>query len=59
MIKDVLVEFKKTKGIILTDHYFEDVLEISTKNYILKDTKLIEIKEKTDLITHNYLKANH
>lgn len=58
VIKDLLLKLTKTKGIILTDHYYDDVLEISTKNFIIKDTKKIEINSKDDLIKHDYLISN-
>ena len=57
VIKDLLLELKKEKGIILTDHYYEDVLEVATKNCIIKDTKKIDIYSKNDLINYGYLKG--
>lgn len=56
IIQKFLLQLKKTKGIILTDHYYHDVLEITDTNYILKEGKLIKVKSKQDLIKYDYLK---
>ena len=55
LIKERLNLIKKEKGIILTDHYYEDVLYIADKSYLIKDAKIIPINNKSDLIRHNYL----
>ena len=55
LIKERLNLIKKEKGIILTDHYYEDVLDIADKSYLIKDAKIIPINNKSDLIRHNYL----
>lgn len=56
LIKERLKLVKKEKGIILTDHYYEDVLDIADKSYLIKDTKIIFINNKSELYKHNYLK---
>ncbi|WP_308427915.1 ATP-binding cassette domain-containing protein [Aquimarina muelleri] len=58
VIKDLLLKLKKSKGIILTDHYYNDVFEITNKNFIIRDAKKIEIVDKADLIKYEYLKSN-
>lgn len=58
VIKKLLLEIKKTKGIILTDHYYDDVLEITDRNFIIKDTEKIEIMDKKDLIKYEYLRSD-
>ena len=55
VIKTQLMEIKKTKGIILTDHYYTDVLEISDKNYLIKQTEIIPIFGLDDLVKNDYL----
>jgi ABC-type multidrug transport system ATPase subunit len=57
-IKELLLDLKKFKGIILTDHYFEDVLEISDRNILLKESKILKIEDKSDLENYGYLSAN-
>lgn len=58
-IKQFLECLKPTKGIILTDHYFDDVLKTTTKNIVISEGKSIEIHSKEELITHHYLSKNH
>ena len=58
VIKGLLLELKKTKGIILTDHYYNDVLEISDKNFVIKDSEMIKIIDKNDLVKYEYLRSN-
>lgn len=54
-IKEFLLELKENKGIILSDHYYSDVLEITDKNYLLKNSSIVEIESKEDLIKNEYL----
>lgn len=58
VIKDLLLKLKKSKGIILTDHYYNDVLQITDRNFILKDAEKIEIKNTSDLVKYEYLRSN-
>lgn len=58
VIKNLLLELKKSKGIILTDHYYNDVLEITDRNFVLKDAEKIEIMDKNDLVKYEYLRSN-
>jgi ABC-type lipopolysaccharide export system ATPase subunit len=58
VIKDLLLKLKESKGIILTDHYYNDVLEITNKNFVIKDAGKIEIIDKSDLVKYEYLKSN-
>jgi len=58
VIKGLLLELKKSKGIILTDHYYNDVLEITDKNFVIKEAEKIEIKDKNDLVKYEYLSSN-
>lgn len=59
VIKELLVELKETKGIILTDHYYNDVLGVTNKNFVIKDGEKIEIKNTEDLVTYNYLRSSN
>lgn len=54
-IKNLLAKLKETKGIILTDHYYNDVLEITNRNFIIKDGEKTNVKSKSDLVKYNYL----
>lgn len=57
-IKNVLGELKLEKGIIVTDHYYNDVLDISTQNILLKNGKSHLIDNAEDLREQGYLTKN-
>ncbi|WP_026451528.1 ATP-binding cassette domain-containing protein [Aequorivita capsosiphonis] len=57
-IKRFLKELKSKKGILITDHYYHDVLDITTKNLIIKGGKGFSITNMEDLKNHNYLSKN-
>ena len=54
-IKELLLSIKKEKGIILTDHYYFDVLQITDKNVLIRDGKTIEIRDRSDLAENGYI----
>ena len=54
-IKEMLVEVKRDKGIILTDHYYRDVFEIADRNILIKNGKTVEISGYQDLAVYGYL----
>ncbi|MCH9661487.1 MAG: ATP-binding cassette domain-containing protein [Bacteroidetes bacterium] len=54
-LKKHLLSLKKHKGLLITDHYYADVLEISTKHMIIHDGIGIPITSKDDLVTYQYL----
>lgn len=56
-IKELLLHLKLKKGIVLTDHYYEDVLDIADKNYLINNTRILQIDTKEDLIQNNYIKS--
>ena len=58
VIKSLLLKLKKTKGIILTDHYYNDVLEITDENFVIKDSEIIKVADKSDLVKYEYLRSN-
>jgi ABC-type multidrug transport system ATPase subunit len=57
-IKEFLNRLKEKKGIIITDHYYEDVLDITSQNIIIKDGKSQNIKTKEELTQFQYLSKN-
>ncbi len=57
-IKKFLVQLKKKKGIIITDHYYNDVLEITDENFLIKDGTIVPITSKQSLREMEYLSAN-
>ncbi|MFK5981784.1 MAG: ATP-binding cassette domain-containing protein [Flavobacteriaceae bacterium] len=54
-ISELLIELQQHKGIIITDHYYEDVLNITSKNILLKDGISHSISSKEDLISSGYI----
>jgi ABC-type lipopolysaccharide export system ATPase subunit len=54
-IKELLLDLKKEKGIIITDHYYRNVFEVSDRKMMIKDGKAIEIENEIDLIENGYL----
>ena len=55
-IKEFLFQLKKTKGLIITDHYYNDVLDITTQNIVIKEGRSFEVKGTDDLRKFEYLR---
>ena len=53
-IKEYLGELKKDKGILITDHYYKDVLEITDRNYVMFEHRLERISSESELKTYHY-----
>ena len=45
------------KGIVITDHNYENVIKVSTKLLLMKEGKLHHLKDKSELIEKGYLKS--
>ncbi len=54
-IKNLLNRLKTEKGILITDHYYEDVLDITSKNLLIKNGVGIPIESEEDLKKLEYL----
>jgi len=54
-LKFFLKKVQPKKGIIITDHYYADVLEMSTKNLVISAGRSTLISGAADLIQLNYL----
>ncbi|MFP9098333.1 ATP-binding cassette domain-containing protein [Flavobacterium sp. RHBU_24] len=54
-IKELLIKLTNKKGIIVTDHYYKDVLEVNDKSLLLKEGKLLAVSNVSDLAGHGYL----
>lgn len=46
------------KGIIITDHDYENVIGIATRVLLMKDGTIQSVKNKTDLVEKGYLSRN-
>ena len=54
-INQLILQNKNNKGIIITDHNYKNVIEISTDIYLMKAGALSKIKDVNELIFHGYL----
>ena len=48
---------KENKMIIITDHLYKDILEVSNTLYLLKDGWSRLVKSPEELIQYNYVNA--
>lgn len=55
-IKEVIRQEKARKGIVITDHFFEDVVEISDEVFVLRGGKTWRVNERADLELLEYIK---
>ena len=55
-LKEFLLQKKKEKGILITDHYYREVLDISDKNMVLKDGIGHPISSSSELVQFEYLR---
>ncbi len=58
VVLDLIKENSKEKGIIITDHNYENVMKISTHLIFLKDGKLHEINKIAELEEKGYLTSS-
>ena len=56
LVKELLLSLKTTKGLLITDHYYRDVLEVTNRSFVLKNAKAFEVENEHDLTAHEYLK---
>ena len=54
-IKELIFDLKKTKALLISDHYYSDVLEVTDRNFIIKNKTLFKIDNKYDLLEYDYL----
>ncbi|MNR36047.1 Lipopolysaccharide export system ATP-binding protein LptB [compost metagenome] len=55
-INALIVENSKTKGVVITDHNYENVIKISTKLLLMKEGKMHRLNDKSELIEKGYLR---
>lgn len=46
---------KATKGIIISDHMYEQVMDITDDLFLLRDGYTFPIKSREDLVHHGYI----
>ena len=54
--KKLLLSLKTTKGLLITDHYYKDVLEITDRSLVLNAGSIFPVANEQDLVKHEYLK---
>lgn len=54
-INQLIIDNSSKKGIIITDHNYENVIKVSTKLILMKDAKAHHLKDKKELIEKGYL----
>lgn len=56
-VNELIKENAMRKGIIITDHNYENIIAISTKLMLMKDGKAHHLKSKEELVSKGYLNA--
>ena len=54
-IKTLIHQEKSNKIILLSDHFYEDVLDVCERLYLIEGTRSIAIKNQKDLESYGYL----
>lgn len=54
-VQEMIQEKKRHKGIIISDHLYEEIIEITDELFVLHDGYTFPIKGKDDLIKHGYI----
>jgi lipopolysaccharide export system ATP-binding protein len=57
-IKIMISESSKTKGVILTDHDYENVIDVSNRCCLISDGGLKQIEDKVDLVKWGYISGS-
>ena len=55
-IKKFLLSLKAKKGILLTDHYYQDVLNVADRNFVLSNGLLKIVQNREDLKKQGYIR---
>lgn len=53
----LLQKNSKRKGIVITDHNYENIISVSTKLIMIKEGKAHHLKDKSELIEKGYLRT--
>ena len=56
-INGLITVMSRVKGIIITDHNYENVIKVSTKLALMKEGKMHHLKDKNELVEKGYLKS--
>lgn len=56
LVKDSITKMKKRKGILITDHQYKNVLEVSDELHLLKDGRFKKINTELELKESGYIR---
>lgn len=56
-IKELIKEAATTKGLLITDHIYQNVLDIKDKLYLMSDTAIHYAKSEDDISRYGYLNS--
>ena len=54
-LKEILAIEKTKKGIVITDHLYQDLLDVTDDLYLIHDLKSYRIRNLEDLKVYGYL----
>lgn len=54
-MRDLITEQKAAKGIIVSDHLYEDIISVADDLFIMRDGYTFPIKTRDDLVKHGYI----
>jgi ABC-type multidrug transport system ATPase subunit len=57
LLKKMILQGKPHKCIIVTDHLYEDILDISDDLYLIKEGYTKPINSKNELVQYNYIRS--
>lgn len=55
MMQELILQHKKDKGIIISDHMYESVIGVTDDLFLLRDGYTFPIRSRGDLIHHGYI----
>lgn len=55
-INNLILENSSRKGILITDHNYENVIKISSRLVLMKEGKTFHLKDKNELVDKGYLR---
>ncbi|MGV3705185.1 MAG: ATP-binding cassette domain-containing protein [Arcticibacter sp.] len=54
-LQDIIRELGKTKGIILTDHMYHSLMEVSGRIVLMHNNAVYNIRDESDLVLYQYI----
>ena len=56
-INVLVTKYSNIKGIIITDHNYENIIKISTELVLMKEGKMHHLRDRSELVEKGYLKV--